>query len=129
MKNLKLVFAFLSVIVFSGFIYLSADGFSTRPPVPENKSTDITVNVQVMGTELCLGSGSLKYCINGGGLMYFPTDGKIQLPCNTDVIICVIAETGCCGSWSGQVNCNIDPPSPTLIPITITNSTECCRCA
>ncbi len=128
MKNLKLFFALFSVIVISGFIYFSAEGFSRVPSAAENKSTVVTVNVQVYGTELCFGSGSLKYCINGGGLMYFPTDGKIQLECNTNVIICVIAETGCCGSWSGQINCD-DIAPPYTIPITISANTECCICA
>ena len=129
MKNLKVVFAFLSIILLSGFIYFSNEGFSTQPSASEDKSTDITITVQVLGTELCLGNGNLKYCVNGGGLMSFPSNGEIKVPCNTPITICVLAGTGCCGSWSGQLDCDVIGLPYTLTITLANNEGRCCRCA
>jgi len=137
MKNFKVVFAFLPVLLLVTFIYFSTVGFSKfngERAISTNK-IDKTVEKRTSSTvflwinlidingEGCVG-GAVSYCIDGYTLQYtYGSSFSIEVPCDRYFTICLQTEK-CSGSWSGSVGCN----SETFINVNVNSSNGPCIC-
>ncbi|MBS1492317.1 MAG: hypothetical protein JST55_02335 [Bacteroidetes bacterium] len=125
MKNYKVVYAFLPLVIFAIVSYFSTIAYSSENPLPvvgdNSHQCTCGYKVHIPTTGPCA-TGSYNICVNGVS-DHVTGDFLSYLPCNGKSTICVSSSNGCVGTLI--INVGSGPCGITDVYLTFSGQGQC----